>query len=142
MVRTIVVVVALFVAGISAQDKKFTVDDFAGTWNIEVKSHQVALVIEKQDANKVTATMMMMGRDVPLKGELVDRTLTLTGVKAEGDAHAPAAAPDHEHPGNRPPTAQPIVVVMQDDGTLTGEMMTNKGPVKWTAEKLKTRKKP
>ncbi len=55
MVRTIVVFVALFVAGISAQDKKFTVDDFVGTWNIEVMSHQVALVIEKQEANKSPA---------------------------------------------------------------------------------------
>ncbi len=133
MVRTIVVVVALFVAGISAQDKKFTVDDFVGTWNIEVMSHQVALVIEKQEANNVTATMMMMGRDVPLKGELVDRTITFVGVKTEGEAggHVNVAA-----------NAKPIVVTMQDDGTLTGEMMTNNGPVKWTAEKLKTRKKP
>ena len=51
-------------------------------------SHQVALVIEKQEANKVTATMMVMGRDVPLKGELVDRTITFVGVKAEGEGMA------------------------------------------------------
>ena len=87
MLKSFVVVCALALAGAtaSAQDKKFTVDDFAGTWNIEVMSHQVALVIEKQDANKVTATMMMMGRDVPLKGELVDRTITFVGVKTEGE---------------------------------------------------------
>src|SRR5687767_5654695 len=122
MVRTFVVFVALLVAGISAQDKKFTVDDFTGTWNIEVMSHQVALVIEKQDANKVTATMMMMGRDVPLKGELVDRTITFVGVKTEAEG-------GH---GHLAPNAKPIIVTMQDDGTLTGEMMTNNGPVKWT----------
>jgi hypothetical protein len=123
---------AAVVAGAYAQDKKFTVDDFAGTWNIEVMSHQVALVIEKQEANKVTATMMMMGRDVPLKGELVDRTITFVGVKTEGEGgHLNTAA-----------HAKPIVVTLQDDGTLTGEMMTNNGPVKWTGEKLKTRKKP
>jgi hypothetical protein len=133
MVRTLVVFVALLVAGMSAQDKKFTVDDFVGTWNIEVMSHQVALVIEKQEANTVTGTMMMMGRDVPLKGELVDRTITFVGVKVEGESggHVNVAA-----------NAKPIVVTMQDDGTLTGEMMTNNGPVKWTGEKLKTRKKP
>src|SRR5918995_803863 len=132
MVRTFVVVFALLVSGLSAQDRKFTVEDFTGTWNIEVMSHQVALVIEKQDASKVTGTMMMMGRDVPLKGELVDRTITFVGVKAEGEGggHVNVAA-----------NAKPIVVTMQDDGTLTGEMMTNKGPVKWTAEKLRTRKK-
>ena len=38
-----------------AQDKNVTVADFAGTWNIEVMSHQVALVIEPQEGNKVTA---------------------------------------------------------------------------------------
>lgn len=135
MLKSFVVVCALALAGAtaSAQDKKFTVDDFAGTWNIEVMSHQVALVIEKQDANKVTATMMMMGRDVPLKGELVDRTITFVGVKTEGEGGGHLSTAAH---------AKPIVVTMQDDGTLAGEMMTNNGPVKWTAEKLKTRKKP
>lgn len=134
MLKSFVFVCALVLAGAtaSAQDQKVTVDDFVGTWNIEVMSHQVALVIEKQDAHKVTGTMMMMGRDVPLKGELVDRTITFVGVKPEGEegGHVNVAA-----------NAKPIVVSMQDDGTLTGEMMTNNGPVKWTAEKLKTRKK-
>lgn len=141
MVKTLVLVSALVLAhaGVAAQDKKFTVDDFAGTWNIEVMSHQVALVIEKQDATKVTATMMMMGRDVPLKGALLDRTITLTGIRPEGEA---PIAPHPGYGGPQPPSAKPIVVTMQDDGTLTGEMMTNNGPVKWTAEKLRTRKKP
>lgn len=137
MLKTLTPVVAIVVlaaAAASAQDKKVTVADFAGTWNIEVMSHQVALVIEPQEGNKVTGTMMMMGRDVPLKGELVDRTITFVGVKAEGDAAGSGAHVQSN--------AQPIVVTMQDDGTLTGEMMTTGGPVKWTAEKLRTRKKP
>ena len=125
--------VSLLAVAAAAQEKKVTVDDFAGTWNIEVMSHQVALVIEKQEANKVTGTMMMMGRDVPLKGELVDRTITFVGVKTEGEVGGHLNTAAH---------AKPIVVTMQDDGTLTGEMMTNNGPVKWTGEKLKTRKKP
>lgn len=135
MLKTLAIACALVTIGAAAaaQDRKLTVDDFAGTWNIEVMSHQVALVIEKQDASRVTATMMMMGRDVPLKGELVDRTITFVGVKTEGEGggHVQAAT-----------NAKPIVVSMQDDGTLTGEMMTSNGPVKWTAEKLKARKKP
>ena len=104
-----------------------------GTWNVEVMSHQIALVIEPQDGNKVTATMMMMGTDVPLKGELVDDTLTLTGVKPEAGAvgaHVPQG-----------PGAKPITVKLLEDGTVAGEMMTNNGPVKWTGEKLKTKKK-
>lgn len=126
----------LAIATVAAQDKKVTMDDFVGTWNIEVMSHQIALIIEKQDATKATATMMMMGRDVPLKGELVDRTITFTGVK---DPNAPAA-PQTE--GGHAPPAKPIVVTMQDDGTITGEMMTTGGPAKWNGEKLRTRKKP
>src|SRR5688572_32898270 len=111
MVKTLtqaLVVSLLAIAAVAAQDKRVTMDDFVGTWNIEVMSHQVALVIDKQEANKVTATMMMMGRDVPLKGELVDRTITFVGVKAEGEAggHVNVAT-----------NAKPIVVTMQNDGT-------------------------
>jgi hypothetical protein len=142
MVKTLtpaLMVWLLAIATIAAQDKGVTMDDFVGTWNIEVMSHQVALVIEKQDATKATATMMMMGRDVPLKGELVDRTLTLVGVKAEGES-SHLSAPQHGGaPGGN---AKPIVVTLQDDGTIAGEMITNNGPVKWTGEKLRTRKKP
>ena len=34
------------------------------------------------------------------------------------------------------PALKPIVVTLQEDGTIVGEMMTNQGPVKWTGEKL------
>ena len=39
-------------AAASAQDKKVTTADFAGTWNIEVMSHQIALVIEPPKATR------------------------------------------------------------------------------------------
>jgi len=152
-------------AAVAAQEKKaVTTADFAGTWNIEVMSHQIALVIEPQDGNKVTATMMAMGRDTLLEGELVDRTLTLVGVK-EPDAATPgsstpasathgpathdaasqqpaahAAEPGAGHEAHDAPGPKPITATLQDDGTLVGEMMTNAGPAKWTGEKLKKRK--
>jgi hypothetical protein len=135
---SVVLLAALVAAGASAQVKTASVADFAGTWNIEMMSHQIALVIEAQEGNKVTATLMAMGRDIPLKGELVDKTLTLVGVKSDFDAvpqHGGVAA-------SNGPNAKPLVMSLQDDGTLTGEMMTNQGPVKWTGEKLKTRKRP
>lgn len=144
MLKKITLLAALLLStSVSAQDKKpATVADFVGTWNIEVMSHQIALVIEPAEgANKVSATMMMMGNDVPLKGELVDRTITFTGVRLEGAAGAAhTAGPGHE--GNSKPNAKPIVVTLQDDGTLAGEMMAMNGPVKWVGEKLKSKKKP
>ena len=132
--------VVLVISVASAQEKKVTVADFAGTWNIEVMSHQIALVVEPTEGNKVNATMMMMGRDTILKGELVDKTLTLVGVKTESNNTAPGG--DHQQPGNTPPAnAKPITVTLLEDGTISGEMMTTRGPVKWTGEKLRARKK-
>jgi len=140
---SIVALMALAGASAFAQEKAVTVADFAGTWNIEVMSHQVALVIEPQEGNKATGTMMMMGRDVPLKGELSGRSISFVGVK-EVEAHVEAAhGGGASHVGNQNPTAnaKPIVVTLLEDGTLSGEMMTSAGPVKWVGEKLKAKKK-
>src|SRR5690242_6114377 len=101
-------IVAAMAATASAQDNK-VLADFAGTWNIEMMSHQIALVIEPAEGNKVNGTLMLMGRDTLLKGELVDRTITFVGVKPEGPTAAPAGS-------GMPP--QPIVVTLQDDGTI------------------------
>ena len=116
----------------AAQAHRVTTADFAGTWNIEAMSHQIALVIEPKDEKAVTATMMLMGNDVPLKGELADRTITLTGIKGETESG------DHVKAS---PGGSAITVTLMEDGTISGEMMTNMGPVKWTGEKLKTKKK-
>jgi len=126
----VLLIASTAVAG--AQDRALTTADFAGTWNIEAMSHQIALVIEPKDEHSVTATMMMMGTDVPLKGELVDRTIKLVGIKGE------TTTGDHVAAG---PGGSAITVTLQEDGTIAGEMMTNMGPVKWTGEKLKTKKK-
>lgn len=136
----IAVLASTWMTAVSAQ-APVTTADFSGTWNIEFMSHQIALVVEPKDATHVTATMMMMGRDVPLKGELVGRTLTLVGDKAAGATEAAseaAAAPDpHQAPA---PPAKPIVVTLQEDGTISGEMMTTRGPGTFTGERLKKRK--
>ena len=144
MLKQISIAVAMCAVAATAlaQDKKITTADFAGTWNIEVMSHQIALVIEPAEGNKVSATMMMMGRDTILKGELVDKTLTLTGVKSEANGNMPG---DHQPPPHAAPAQaaapKPITVTLQEDGTIAGEMMTTGGPVKWTGEKLRARKK-
>ena len=147
MLKSLTFVAALALAASAvAQDKKITTADFAGTWNIEVMSHQIALVVEPGEGNKVTATMMMMGRDTLLKGELVERTLTLVGVKSDANGAMPPehGSPGHDHdvpPAGSGAGPKPITVTLQEDGTIAGEMMTTGGPVKWTGEKLKTRKK-
>ena len=144
--RFIALALALLVAGVSAQQKKnVTAADFVGTWNIEMMSHQVALVIDPADGNKVTATLMMMNNDTPLKGELVDGALILTGVKKDGGEGgatviAPHGAADAQ-PAHALPPPKPITVTLMDDGTIQAEMMTNQGPVKGTGEKLRTKKK-
>jgi hypothetical protein len=139
---SLLVLIALAGASALAQEKAVTVGDFVGTWNIEVMSHQVALVIEPQEGNKVTGTMMMMGRDVPLKGELSGRSISFVGVK-EVESHVDSAHGGAGQAANQSPSAnaKPIVVTLLEDGTLSGEMMTSGGPVKWVGEKLKSRKK-
>ena len=127
---------AAIAVAVSAQEKKITVDDFVGTWNIELMSHQVALVVEPADGTKVNATLMVMGRDTPLKGEFADRSITLSAIKQEGEGGGPGV---HAAPASS--GAKPLVITMQDDGTIAGEMMTQQGPVKFTGEKLKTKKK-
>jgi len=127
----------------AAQEKQVTVADFVGTWNIELMSHQIALVVDPVEGNKVTGTLMMMGRDTLLKGELVDRTITFVGIKSEASGNMPPehGTPGHDHEAPAAGGPKPIVVTLQEDGTITGEMMTNQGPVKWTGEKLKSKKK-
>ena len=126
-----------------AQAKNPTAADFAGTWNIEMMSHQIALVVEPQDATNVTATLMIMGSDTPLKGEVSGHTLTLVGVKKDGAAEGSGSAPAGPgvHAGPASSGAKPIVVTLQDDGTISGEMITQMGPAKFTGEKLQTKKK-
>lgn len=141
MVKPVTLAVALAMLSATAlAQNAVTVKDFAGTWNIELMSHQIALVIEPPDGNRVNATMMMMGRDTPLQGELVDSKLVLKGVKSEGTAPGATGDPGvHAAPASA--AARPIVVTMRDDGTIEGEMMTSQGPAKWTGERLKTKKK-
>ena len=144
MLKSLTLVAGLAIAATAvAQEKKITTADFAGTWNIEVMSHQIALVVEPAEGNKVTATMMMMGRDTLLKGELVEKTLTLVGVKSEANGAMPPehGSPGHDHEVPAGAGAKPITVTLQEDGTIAGEMMTTGGPVKWTGEKLRTKNK-
>ena len=129
---------SLVAAAAFAQAKKITAADFGGTWNIEMMSHQIALVVEPKDETRVDATLMIMGKDQPLTGEIVNGELLLKGVKPEGGAEG--GGPNvHTVPASE--GGKPIVVRLQEDGTITGEMQTQMGAAKFTGEKLKTKKK-
>jgi hypothetical protein len=96
-----------------------------GTWNMTLQSHQVALVLE-QNGKIVTGTLMIMGKDVPVDGEFVEGRLTLA---------AKAEVGTHDAPGKTVPLR--LTATLQSDDTLQGEMSSAKGPLKWTAERLK-----
>jgi hypothetical protein len=128
---------ALTAVGLSAQAKKG--DDLtsvAGTWDVNLMSHQVALVLEHdaKDATKVSGTLMIMGKDIQVDGEFVDGKLTLTG---KGALMGPRGGDGHDGKDAAPSTPLKLVGTMKDDGTLEGEMPMPQGAAKWTAERLK-----
>ncbi len=101
-----------------------------GTWDVNLMSHQFALVLDQQ-ATKVTGTLMMMGKDIDVEGEFVDGKLSLLGKDA---AFSRRDDPEHK------PIPIKLVGMLKDDGTLEGEVPGPQGPAKWTAERLKKRK--
>jgi hypothetical protein len=111
-----------------------TTTGVAGTWNMTLMSHQVGMVLE-QNGTSVTGTLMLMGKDVPLEGQFVEGTLTINGKGA-------MLGGPPEHGGGEAPKPVPIKLTAKllEDGTLDGEIETAKGPVKWTAERLRTKK--
>jgi hypothetical protein len=99
----------------------------AGTWNISLHGHQVALVLE-QDGRTITGTLMIMGKDVAVDGTFSDRSLSLTAAGAVADHAGEETVP------------MKLTATLKDDGTLDGEISTARGPMKWTAERLKGKK--
>jgi hypothetical protein len=99
--------------------------DVSGVWIMLIEGHQVGLELE-QKGTTVKGVMMVMGRGQFLEGTYVERELTLKGEKAEDGSVGP----------HGDPKAGPIVARMLDDGTLEGELSTNRGRTKWTGERL------
>jgi hypothetical protein len=102
--------------------------DVTGVWIMLVEGHQIGLELE-QKGTVVEGVMHAMGTRQLLKGTYVERALSLVGEKMQG-------APEGPH-GN--PHAGPIEARMLDDGTLEGELSTNRGRRKWTGERLRKR---
>jgi len=120
---------SLFAATASARQDKAAAaaPSIAGTWNISLMGHPIALVLE-QDGKKVTGTLMMMGKDVPVDGAFADGTLTLTSPAQIGA------------PGGHDTVPLALTAKLKEDGTLAGEITGPHGPMEWTAERLRQRK--
>lgn len=111
-------------AGLAAAQGAAKLDDVSGTWVMNLESHQLGLELEQKDS-KVEGVLHAMGQRILLVGTYADRKLTLKGERAEDQL--PHAGKD----------AGPITAVMLDDGTLEGELSTNRGRTKWTGERFK-----
>jgi hypothetical protein len=113
-------------AAAARQSEPATVD---GTWNVSLIADHVvpvALVLQ-QEGTVVTGTVIIHGTDVPVTGDYTRGTLKLTASTegADGTAH--------------PFGAMTITATMKDDGTLAGEMVSSRGIIPLTAERLKKR---
>ena len=128
--RKALLCVAAFFVGLSAtswaQAKPAgSLSDVSGVWIMLIEGHQVGLELEQKDTT-VKGVMLAMGQRQLLEGTYIDRELTLKGEKGEDGSGGPH--------GSR--TAGPITAKMLDDGTMEGELSTNRGRTTWTAERL------
>jgi hypothetical protein len=129
VMHCLVAAAAAFALTANAQDKASagSQTDVTGTWVMEVQGHQMALELEQKDT-RVEGVLHAMGQRILLVGDYVERTLTLKGER-----------PEDGFPSHGGGDAGPIVATMLDNGTLEGELSTNKGRTKWTGERFKKR---
>jgi hypothetical protein len=127
-----VAALALGVAPFAQDTKQAETPNITGTWNMGLQGGHVipvALTLA-QKGPSVTGTILLPTQragdrtEVALKGELVDRALTLSGTV---DAAAEPAAIE-------------IAGTLNDDGSMEGTLKGPHGQVSWTAERLKARK--
>jgi hypothetical protein len=101
--------------------------DVTGVWIMLIEGHQVGLELE-QDGQAVKGVMLMMGQRILLTGTYANRDLSLVREKTEDE-------PVNPH-GQAAKSGGPITARMLDDGTLEGELTTNRGRTTWTGERL------
>jgi hypothetical protein len=111
MLKLAIVVCAL-AAGQAADGK------IAGTWVLDVAGHQVGLGLE-QDGAKLTGTLVIMGQNVLVEGEMAGGYFSL------------ANAPDE-------PRKMKLSGKLKDDGTMEGDIETGHGNHRWKGERLKS----
>jgi hypothetical protein len=96
-----------------------------GTWILLIEGHQIGLAIE-QDGQKLTGTLQIMGKMVPVDGEIDEQAFTLAAEAAQFAGH-----------GQNETVPLVLTGKLNDDGNLEGEISTARGRLKWTGERLK-----
>ena len=125
MVTRLILAAALWLTPASQEAQSAaSLTDVTGVWVMMIEGHQIGLELD-QKADRVEGIMHAMGQRILLVGSYVDRKLTLKGERPE----------DQLPHGNS--ASEPITATMLDNGTLEGELSTNRGRTKWTGERFK-----
>jgi hypothetical protein len=109
----------------SQTEKKEEPRSLTGTWVILLEGHQVGLEVEDK-AGTLEGTLYIMGQRVPVDGTVKDDAFMLTSDAQVGDTQSHGAMVKMKITGQHKP-----------DDTLEGEIDLPRGPMKWTAERLK-----
>jgi len=128
-VTAIALAAALSGGAVTAQEPKPSekaagTADLTGTWVMLLQGHQVGLEIEQKE-RVLLGTLYIMGQRVPVDGEVTNRAFTLASDSQVGDANSHTLVPIK------------ITGTHKEDDTLEGEIGMPRGPMKWTAERLK-----
>jgi hypothetical protein len=125
--HAIVIAVVALSLGVAAQDRKSDPATVSGVWQMSVQGdHVIPIGMElKQDGKSVTGIILMPAHNGQRK------KVSLTGEFADGSLELNAAESDSEE------TAKlEIAAKMQQDGTMSGTLLTGKHSVPWTGERL------
>jgi hypothetical protein len=105
-------------AGLAAQKAAPTV---AGTWNLSVDTPHgdTPMALElRQDGKKITGTLATPHGEVRLEGEHADGKLTLATIASDSPQMTLKGA-------------------LKDDGSMAGYLSSERGDMKWTAQRSK-----
>jgi hypothetical protein len=109
----------------SQAEKKEEPRGLTGTWVILLEGHQVGLEVEDKSGT-LEGTLYIMGQRVLVDGTVKDGAFILTSDAQVGDTQSHGATVKMKITGQHKP-----------DDTLEGEIELPRGPMKWTAERLK-----
>jgi hypothetical protein len=99
--------------------------NLTGTWVMLLAGHQLGLEVEDKSGT-LEGTVYIMGQRVPVDGSITDGAFILTSDTQVGDTQSHGATVKMKITGQHKP-----------DDTLEGEIELPRGPMKWTAERLK-----